>query len=158
MRTWLTAVLLVGANLLPVSALAQTPIVLSSLQVQLWPEYDQPSMLVIYDFQLAPGTELPVGVSIKFPKEANLVAVAVQAADGSLMNADYLESVGNDTWQSVIVQIQSPTVYRLEYYQPLTRSGNERQFSYQWTGEYAIQDFGISVRMPAGPTSRVSDP
>jgi len=158
MRMWFKAVLLLGSIILPASALAQAPIVLSSLEVQLWPEYDQPSMLVIYDFQLAPGAELPVGVSVKFPKDANLVAVAVQGADGSLMNADYLESVGDDTWQSVVVQIQSPTTYRLEYYQPLTRSGDERQFAFQWAGDYAVQELGLSVRMPSDATSVTADP
>ncbi|MFH1185239.1 MAG: zinc ribbon domain-containing protein [Chloroflexota bacterium] len=158
MPRWLTAVLLAGAISLPASALAQTPIALSSLQVQLWPEYDQPSMLVIYDFKLGAGTTLPVGVSIKIPADANLVAVAVQGADGNLMNADYLESAGDDTWQSVVVQIQSPTTYRIEYYQPLTRSGDQRQFSYRWTGEYLVEDFGISVRMPPDATSVSADP
>jgi len=158
MPRWLTALLLLGAIFIPTSARGQTPIALSSLQVQLWPEYDQPSMLVIYDFQVSSGTELPVGVSIKFPKDANLIAVALHGADGSLLNADYLESTGDETWQSVVVQIQSPTTYRIEYYQSLTRSGDRRQFSYRWTGESAVQDFGISVRMPADATAISSDP
>jgi len=142
----------------PSSAGAQAPIAFSSLQVQLWPEYDQPSMLVIYDFQLAPGTALPVGVTIKFPKDANLMAVAVQASDGSLMNADYLESSADGDWQSVVVQIQSPTVYRVEYYQPLQRTGDQRRFNYQWPGDYAVQDLGISVRLPADATAFTAQP
>lgn len=158
MPRWLTVLFLAGAFLVPVPAYGQTPISLSSLQVQLWPEYDQPSMLVIYDFQVGGGTELPVGVSIKFPKDANLIAVAVQGADGSLMNADYLESAGDDLWQSVMVQVQSPTIYRLEYYQPLQRTDARRQFSFQWTGEYAVQDFGLAVRLPADATGVSTDP
>jgi hypothetical protein len=154
----LTVLFLAGAILVPSHAYGQTPISLSTLQVQLWPEYDQPSMLVIYDFQVGSGTELPVGVSLKFPKDANLIAVAVQGADGSLMNADYLESAGNDMWQSVVVQIQSPTIYRLEYYQPLQRTDARRQFSFQWTGEYAIQDFSLAVRLPADATGVATDP
>jgi len=158
MPRWLTVLLLAGAILTPSPAYGQTPIALSSLQVQLWPEYDQPSMLVIYDFQVGAGTQLPVGVSIKFPKDANLIAVAVQGADGSLMNADYLESAGDDSWQSVVVQIQSPTIYRLEYYQPLERTDARRQFSFQWTGDYAVQDFGLAVRLPADAVDAATDP
>lgn len=158
MPRWLSLLFLAGAILIPSPAYGQTPISFSSLQVQLWPEYDQPSMLVIYDFQVGSGTELPVGVSIKFPKDANLIAVAVQGADGSLMNADYLESAGDDLWQSVVVQIQSPTIYRLEYYQPLQRTDARRQFSFQWTGDYAVQDFGVTVRLPADATGVATDP
>ena len=47
-------------------------------------------MLVIYDFKLPASTTVPVNVAIRFPKEANLVAVASQAADGSLLYTDYL--------------------------------------------------------------------
>jgi hypothetical protein len=115
-------------------------------------------MLVIYDFQVGSGTALPVGVSLRFPKDANLIAVAVQGADGSLMNADYLESAGDDMWQSVVVQIQSPTTYRLEYYQPLQRTDARRQFFFQWTGEYAVEDFGLSIRLPADATGVATDP
>jgi hypothetical protein len=153
------AVLLLAATIfIHTSARGQTSIVLSSLQVQLWPEYDQPSMLVINDFQLAAGTQLPAGVLIKFPREANLVAVAVHGADGSLLNADYLESVGDEEWRSVVVQVQSPAAYRIEYYQPLARSGDRREFSYEWDSEYAVQDFRISVRVPADAITISSDP
>jgi len=158
MPRWLTACILVGLIFAPSSSLAQTPIVLASLQVQLWPEYDQPSMLVICDFQLEAGTALPVGVSIKFPKDANLVAVASHGEGDSLLNADYLESAGDETWQSVVVQIQNPTTYRIEYYQPLMRSGNRRQFSYEWVGDYSVQDFSISVRMPEDATAVSAEP
>src|SRR5512142_3522734 len=61
------------------------PIKLSTLQVQLWPEYDQPSMLVIYDFRVPDSLKLPVSVSLNLPKDAHLVAVASQAADSSLL-------------------------------------------------------------------------
>lgn len=145
----LMAVLLLAAVLLPGSALAQSPIVFSSLQVQLWPEYDQPSMLVIYDFQLAPEIQLPVGVTVQFPDDSNLVAVAVEGAGGTLLNADYLESSASSDWRSVIVQVESPAIYRIEYYQPLERSGQQRQFTYEWPGQYAVQNFGIGVRLPA---------
>lgn len=148
----------VALVMVPGSVAAQSPVALSGVQVQLWPEYDQPSMLVILDFQLAAGTELPAGVSILFPKEANLMAVAMQGPDGSLLNADYLESKGAADWQSVTVQVQSPTTYRLEYYQPLTRTGQTRAFTYQWPGNLAVQNLGVSFRVPADATNVTTDP
>jgi hypothetical protein len=160
MRRSLIGVVFLGVILamVPGSVSAQSPITLSSVQVQLWPEYDQPSMLVILDFQLASGTELPASVAILFPKEANLMAVAMQAPDGSLLNADYLESKDAVDWQSVTVQVQSPTTYRIEYYQPLTRTGQTRAFTFQWPGNLAVQDLGVSVRVPADATNVITDP
>jgi hypothetical protein len=149
MTRWLTALLVALAVLFPSAAYGQTPITLSRLHVELWPEYDQPSMLVIYDFQVAEGTELPVGVTIRFPKDANLVAVAVHQDASTLMNADYLESPGGADWQAVVVQVQSPTTYRVEYFQPLTKSDSRRSFVYAWDGAYAVEALSVTVRMPA---------
>ena len=158
MRTRLLVALLAGILAFPFSARAQSPIKLSSLQVQLWPEYDQPSMLVIYDFRLPDGTKLPISVSLNFPKEAHLVAVASQSADGSLLNTDYIGPTVSEQWQTVTIQIQTTTTYHLEYYQPLSRSGNERKFSFVWPGDYAIDDMSVSIRIPPDTTSIVTDP
>jgi hypothetical protein len=151
-------VLLVVVVCSPFAARAQSPISLASVRVQFWPEYDQPSMLVIYDFTPAEGNDLPVGVTIRFPKDANLIAVAVHAADGSLLNTEYQEATEGDTWQAVTVQSQSPTTYRVEYYQPLTRSENAREFSYTWPGDYDVGDFSVSLRLPVDATGITTSP
>ena len=96
MRRWLAFVILAGTFAVPFAAQAQNPIKLSTLQVQLWPEYDQPSMLVIYDFKLPEGVKLPVSVSMSFPKEAHLVAVASQSSNGSLLNTDYIGPIASE--------------------------------------------------------------
>ena len=43
----------------PFSVSAQSDTTLSFVTVQMWPEYDDPSMLVIVDFQTAANTTLP---------------------------------------------------------------------------------------------------
>ncbi len=152
MRRWQAVLLILGALAIPFAVHAQNPIKLSMLQVQLWPEYDQPSMLVIYDFKLPDSTKLPVSVSMTLPKEAHLVAVASQAPDGSLINTDYLGPTVSETLQTITIQIQTPTTYHLEYYQPLARTGNQRQFTYTWPGNYAIDDISVSIRLPPDTT------
>ncbi len=158
MRRWLAVLFVLAALSIPVAVQAQNPIKLSTLQVQLWPEYDQPSMLVIYDFKLPESTKLPVSVTMTFPKEAHLMAVASQAADGSLLNTDYLGPTVTEVWQSITIQIQTPTTYHLEYYQPLTRTGKQREFTYIWPGNYAIDDISVSLRLPPDTTSIVTKP
>ncbi len=158
MRRWPAVLLILGALAIPLAVHAQNPIKLSMLQVQLWPEYDQPSMLVIYDFKLPDSIKLPVSVSMTFPKEAHLVAVASQAPDGSLLNTDYLGPTVTESLQTITIQIQTPTTYHIEYYQPLSRTGNQREFTYLWPGDYAIDDLSISIRVPPDTTNIVTDP
>ncbi len=158
MRRWLVVAFLAGVLAFPFSARAQNPIKMASLQVQLWPEYDQPSMLVIYDFKLPDGSKLPVNVSVSFPKDANLVAVASQAADGSLLTTDYVGPTVQGSSQSVTVQIQTQATYHLEYYEPLSKTGKQRQYTYVWAGDYAVDDLGISVRIPVDTSIMTTNP
>ncbi len=158
MRRWLVAVLVGGILWIPYAARAQSLITLSTLQIQLWPEYDQPKMLVIYDFRLPVSVKLPVSVTMSIPKDAHLVAVASQASDGSLLNTDYIGPTVDAAWQTITIQIQTATTYHIEYYQSLTRSGQQRQFTYRWPGSYAVGDMSISIRVPPDTTSIVTDP
>ncbi len=159
MRLWrFWAVVVVGLIILPFSVAAQGTVRFSKLRAQLWPEYDQRSMLVIYDFQLPSDVTLPVAVAIRFPKDANLIAVASLTSSNTLVNADYLGPSSNGDWQSITVQIQSATTYHVEYYEPLSISGQLRQFTYLWPGDYAVDDFSVSVRVPADTSNITSTP
>ena len=142
----------------PFPASAQTDVTLSNVTVQLWPEYDQPSMLVIVDFQVASGTPLPVDLSFRFPLDANLIAVAVQTSAGQFLNAEFTGPAVDGDWQSFTMTIDQNAVYRFEYYQPMTFNGNQRIFSYLWDGAYAVNSFQSSVLEPLDVTSFVVDP
>ncbi len=158
MRKWLIILFLGGIFGIPFSARAQNPIKLTTLQVQLWPEYDQPSMLVIYDLKLPDAAILPVNVSIGMPTNANLVAVASQTSDGKLINTDYIGPTVSADRQIVTLQIQSQATYHLEYYEPLSRSGQQRDFTYQWSGDYAVDDLSVSVRVPVDTNTIITNP
>jgi hypothetical protein len=115
-------------------------------------------MLVIYDLKLPDDAQLPISITLRLPKEANLVAVASQAADGTLLNAEYMgPSVGEDA-QTITLQIPTVAIYHVEYYEPLPKTGDQRDFSYVWAGDYAVDDLAISVRLPLDATDVTSDP
>jgi hypothetical protein len=158
MQRWLVLVLLMGVNLVSRSAHAQSALSLATLHVQFLPEYDQPSMLVIYDFEVPNGTKLPVGISIRFPKGANLTAVATQGKNGTLVDTDYAGPTVSGDWQTITVQVQTQTGYHVEYYEPLSMSGQLRQFAFQWPGDYAIGDLRVDVRVPADTTNITTMP
>lgn len=137
----------------PISTSAQTDVTLSNVTVQLWPEYDQPSMLVIVDFKIAPMTPLPVDLTFRIPVDSNLIAVAFQPEDGSLVNAKFTTPVAGDAWQTFTMTVEQNTMYRFEYYQPLQFRGEERTFSYLWNQAYTANKFSVSVLEPLDVTS-----
>ncbi len=159
MQKWLSVLLLLGVFAFPHTVRAQTDIKLTSIQVQLWPEYDQPSMLVIYDFKLSADTSLPINVDVRIPKDGNLVAVASQNTDGTLVDyTDYEGPTTSGDWQVITLKIQTQADYHLEYYEPINKTGDMRQFSYLWPGDYATDDFNMNVRIPVDTTNITTDP
>lgn len=157
MRKWFLMVAIGILLVFPSLASAQGSVTLSKMNIELWPEYDQPSMLVLIDFELPATTIFPVKMTFHIPQDANLVAVATYATDGSLMNAVYDGPVTSGGLQSFTLTLDT-TKARFEYYQPITMNADERTFSYIWNGDYAVKVFGIRVLEPLNTTSLTTTP
>jgi hypothetical protein len=158
MRARLNLVIVILWLLIPASALAQGRISLKTVDVQFWPEYDQPSMLVIYDFTVADQVSLPAEVLLRIPKGANLIAVASNTPEGGLVNARFDGPTVSGEWQTIAVQVETTAGYHLEYYEPLTRAGAARQFDYLWPGDYAVDEFSVYLRASVDTSSVITEP
>lgn len=156
MHKWLVLVLVV-LLVTPFQAQTQSAVSLETLTVRLWPEYDQPSMLVIYDFEVTADTPLPATVDVRIPNDGNITAVAFQ--DGNqLLNAEFAGPTADGNWQAITFFIKEYTTYHLEYYQPIARNGSGRSFKYKWTGTQAIKSFRVEIQLPEDSTAVKSNP
>jgi hypothetical protein len=152
-------ILLVGMFLaFPISASAQSGATLSSVTVQLWPEYDQPSMLVIVDFQVATVSALPVTLDFRIPLDAELIAVAADAGGGQFLNVPYEEPTVAGEFQVFNMVIEDNQPHRFEYYQPMVFNDNERVFTFLWDNEYAVESFQYLFLEPLDVTRVSLDP
>lgn len=86
------------------------------------------------------------------------MAVATLSTDGNLLNADYAGPTTSGNWQIVSVKVSTQSTYHIEYYQPITKDGETRQYSYVWPGAYATDDFSMNVRVPVDTTTITTDP
>jgi hypothetical protein len=157
MRKWLVFGLLFGLMIFPSTAGAQGGTKLDSLNIELWSEYDRPTMLVINQFVVSQDTSLPSSVTLRFPKDGNLVAVAVEK-NGEFFNKDFTPPAEQGDWQTVTINVDSYDPHRIEYYQPLTRDGNKRAFKYQWFGDYSVKQFDVTIFVPADGTELITSP
>jgi hypothetical protein len=149
LRRPILVVTFILASLLPLSAAAQGVQRLNQLNVSLWPEYDRRMVLVILQAELPADVPLPATVELPIPVEAGQPhAVAYQAEDGGLINADY-QSRQEGPWTIISLQSESSTVW-LEYYQALTTVENERSFTYIWAGSLAVDSLTFEVQEPVG--------
>jgi hypothetical protein len=158
MRKWLVLVFLVALLIIPSPTGAAGAPKLDSLNVELWSEFDQPSMLVISQFVVSQDTPLPASVTLRFPKDGNLVAVAIENTDGKLYTKDFAPPAEQGNWQTVTINVESYQPHRIEYYQPLTRDGNKREFKYQWFGDYYVKQLNLTILVPADSTEVITSP
>lgn len=157
MSRWLVSFLFLALLVLPSSAGAQGETKLEAINIELRSEYDQPSMRVIYEFIVSRETPLPAEVTLRFPKDSNLIAVAVEHSGEFFdKNPSSLAEQGN--WQTIKIKAETYDPHRIEYYQPLLRDGDKRQFRFLWFGDYYVKEFTVHLLIPADSTDLVTYP
>jgi hypothetical protein len=135
---------------------AQSSPSFDSLQIDLWPEFDKQAMLVIYQANLSPDTELPANVSLPIPDGITPSAVAQGEADGRLVDVDYTLTQDNGR-QLVNVQVNSKLAW-LEFYQDLTLNGTQRTYNFQWPGGISLPAMMVRIQNPPGISSLTLTP
>ncbi len=166
MRKWSSLVLIAVVFLLAAFSAspggAQAQIKLAALEVDLWPEYDRPSMLVIYRITLPAGVSLPVDLSLRVPAATggpSAVAAEQTTAEGAPGLFDVPYTFETDGEWGVIKLTASAPQLQIEYYDPgLAKDGTARQFTYHWAGDYAVDALSIQVQQPAGASNMLISP
>jgi hypothetical protein len=149
MRKWVVVIAILAALFAPLSASAQSEVSINTLNVELWPEYDRPDMLVIYHLTLAADTLLPTEISLPIPQAAgdpHVVAVGQTLQTVSDQNVNFkLEEDGE--WTNVKITMTGPAL-QLEYYIPLEKDFPARHFSLTLQEDYDISDLTLGFRLP----------
>lgn len=136
-------------------ARAQSPVGLESLQIALWPEFDREGVLVLVDGALQADTTLPATVTLTLPAEP--FAVAEQAPDGSLLNAQYTTAASGQGF-AVTLTLSQPS-FRVEYYDPgLVREGDLRSYDFAWPTPFSVEKATVRVQAPFGATDMTLSP
>lgn len=155
----LVLVALLALFLLPGRVQAQSAVQLDSTIVQLWPEFDRPDMLVIYDFTLSAGTALPQDIDFRIPAEAEVAVVAVGQTSDTVTDQGIVHGERVDgAWKVVTIKSVSGPAIRLEYYDSLQVNGSARHYVYTWPGDYATSNLIAIFQQPVDATDLVLNP
>lgn len=147
-RRFIFILVLLGLLAAP-SAQAQSSTPVESLVIQVLPEFDRPDVLVIYRLTLAASVSLPAQVSLRIPRAAGApYNVAWEDVDGLLYNLAYTTEVRGD-WLQITFTTPSANI-QVEYYDPrLEREQTLRKFTYEWNGDFKVENLVVSVQQPA---------
>jgi hypothetical protein len=158
MRKWFVVLLLLLILIIPAAVHAKPPAAFEAMEVDLWPEYDQPSMLVIYRITLDPATTLPADVTLHIPAVVgDPSAVATRETSGQLSNLAYTRTIQGE-WSAISFKT---TTYQIqfEYYDPgLDKNGSTRNFTYTWPADYTVKALTLQVQQPVGASQMTLSP
>lgn len=158
------AALLAAALLAPALALAQAggapkgnP-ALSTLNIDVWPEYDRPAVLVILKGALAPGVKLPATVTLRLPAASGGAAAVAysNAADGNLLNLKHEQARAGDYF--TVKFEATERFFHIEFYEPIATTAPERNFRYVWPGDMAVERTTVVVQEPVAATAISVEP
>jgi hypothetical protein len=158
MRRRLIILALLISLFFPRPVQAQSNITIQTLDVEIWPEYDKPSVLVIYRITLSPQVKLPAEMVLRVPRTGGTVsAVAEQTANG-LFNISYTDAGTDGDWQMYKFTTTLPQL-QLEYYDAnLSKNGSTRSYSYRWPGDYPVQTLTVKVQQPRTASNMTLQP
>jgi hypothetical protein len=140
-------ILLLFFILMPMAAsFAQNPVsVIDSLDIDIWPDYDRASVLVLLTGSLPKDTPFPASVTLPLPEGAQLNAVArIDGTDGE-MKDDIISTVDP---AGTVTFITPDLRFRVEYYLPYTVDKDQRSFTYTWLAAIAVNHFQLKVQRP----------
>lgn len=149
--------MLLGAALMAALVAAQeTPPVLDTFDMQVWPEYDDPSVLVIATGALGAETSYPQPMRIPLPLGARVHAVAYPEADGNLLTVPW--TVESDAaGQSVVFEIDQPR-FVVEYYADILTPPPSRSFTLDMVIPYEARQASLALRQPSRASNLQTTP
>ena len=114
------------------------------LEVQLWPDFDRPSVLATLKGFLPSGTPSPVTITLPVPDNASIHVVSPLREDGRPgPEMSYDDSVpGQLTFTA-----EMPGFY-VEYYYPYSADGNRRDITFTWQSEMAVEQMLAVIQQP----------
>ncbi|NQT68097.1 MAG: zinc ribbon domain-containing protein [Desulfobacteraceae bacterium] len=141
--------------MLPATGYAQgRTTAIDTLVVDLWPDYDRASVLVLLTGKLSADTKLPATVIFPVPETARLNAVArIDSSDG-VMKDDILSGPAPGGFRFTTPDLH----FRVEYYLPYAVNSNRRTFNFTWLADLSVNSFQLKVQQPISASSLAAEP
>ncbi len=128
------------------------PLLMDQATLRLWPEYDDPGLLVILSGVFTGTTTFPLPVAFPVPPGARGIQATYVDQNGDLYN---------QPWQIVDGQLRYElprAEFQIEFYLDRPPAGNQRELNYTFEVPYAINSLLVSLQQPARATAFTATP
>lgn len=135
----------------PAHAQAGAPEV-AQAELRLWPEYDDPGLLVIFSGAFSEGTPAPVKVALPVAAGARNVQATFMDESGTLINRPF------EIKDNILTYEVPSATFHIEYYVDRAPSAGQRNIEFTLEAPYAIDSLQISIQQPARATAFSVEP
>ena len=142
------------------SAQASAPaadLVMARLRLSIWPEYDDPRVLIMLRGEMIPRQAFPASITLPIPKGAEIIGAGMISEQNELLLHPH-QVLPGDTHDTLQLNLPVPRFFVEFYYNPFTTSGPEKRFVYSALTTYPIEVFEVDIQQPLKATAFTLDP
>lgn len=126
---------------------AATGLTMTRVRLSIWPEYDEPRVLVILRGEMAPRQAFPGTITLPLPKGAEIIGAGIISDQDQLLVHPH-HVVPGDTLDSLQLNLPTPRFFVEFYYQPFATSTAEKRFTYSSPATYPIELLEVEIQQP----------
>jgi len=135
-----------GSAVAPTSPSQASP-PLADMSVEIWPEYDDPRVLVIYSGSVDASVKLPADFSLAIPPGPQINMAGGIEPGGGHVHAEYRMQPRGDSLVDLSYTLQTRKFYMEFYYDPLNGS-DDRRFTYRVVAPATVAKLVVKVQHP----------
>ncbi|MFQ6046322.1 MAG: zinc ribbon domain-containing protein [Gemmatimonadales bacterium] len=138
-------------------SIARPDLRIHAMEIDIWPEYDDPRVLVIYRGVLEADADLPTPFTIVIPRGAQIHMAGALGEEGEHLHAQFETLPRGDSLAEVRYDLTARTFYMEFYYDPLTDEP-QRDFQYPLLSDYPVSQMVVRVQQPLKATDFRTSP
>ena len=150
--TILGLLLAVALTASPAIAASDGSLTIKSMKVSVWPEYDDPRVMVLYEGEFNDGSVFPQPVKFPAPLGSEMSMVCALKPPNDEHLCQLYDTLTASDSLAVSYTLPIPTFY-LEYYWDGIKTQTDKSFSFNYVSPYAIDSLELEVQQPLRATN-----
>jgi mono/diheme cytochrome c family protein len=138
------------------SDVSDTELRIARLRLSIWPEYDDPRVLIMFRGELAPRSTFPTSLTLSIPKGAEIIGAGRISEQNDLLLLPHQVTPG-ESHDSLEMDLTESRFFVEFYYDPFGAGANKR-FTYTLRPTYAIERLEVDIQQPLRATNFTTDP
>lgn len=130
---------------------------IKSMSLSIWPEYDDPRVLVMYQGEFDNHVSKPVKLRLTIPKGIKLNMAGAITKEGRHIHTPH-KLLDKGDMAEISFEVNESTFYLEFYYDPFKAEGEKKNFNYLVTSNYHIDELTVDVQQPLKAKNFTLDP